>query len=155
MHQFTACLFVYLFPIQISTATRNALKAPYLLIRPWDKLNGTGVQLPALREKIVKHIFISWSPGHHFDSTCRQTLVGVHRFWCLKTLKATEKRPGHVLRGTACNDLPCGRRLSLYFRWGPRGHFKFIIEGMRGTTNVLGVTALNRASVATNVQSSR
>ena len=79
---------------------------------------GTGMQLPAPWGKIVQ-VFLFRGSRCHFDShVSSPTLAKVFTdFGCLETLQATEGGPGRVLRGTACDNLPCGRRSLCIFRW--------------------------------------
>ena len=68
--------------------------------------------------EIVKY-FLFRDSRCHFDSKCRLTLAKVFTdSRCLERLQATEGGPGHVLMGTACDNLPCGRGSFCLFRWG-------------------------------------
>ena len=67
----------------------------------------------------LSKFFYSGGPRCNFDShVSPPALAKVFTdFGCLETLQVTEGGPGRVLRGTACDDLPCGRRSLCIFRW--------------------------------------
>ena len=91
---------------------------PYLLIRAQDVFlrDWHAITCP-MGEDCSSFLFRG--PRCHFEShVSPPTLAKVFiDFGRLETLQATEGGPGRVLRGTACGNLPCGRRSLCIFRW--------------------------------------
>ena len=95
---------------------------PYLLIRAqavflWD-WHGLACNCLPHGERLSKFFYSGGQDAILIPMCHPPTLAKVFTdFGCLETLQATEGVPGRVLRGTACDNLPCGRRSLCIFRW--------------------------------------
>ena len=94
---------------------QNAL---YPLIKPWDMFFG---DRPATTCPIwVKIVWLFFIEMPFWSHTLPDCCEGLYQFW----LPWNAEGPEFLLRGLACNDLPCDRRWLRIFMWGgPRGHF--------------------------------
>ena len=79
--------------------------------------------LPALQKKIVQQFLIPGSMTPLWFYMLSNSCEGLNRFWLPRNAPDHWGSPGCVLRGTACNDLPCGRCHYAFLGGGLGGHF--------------------------------